>query len=288
MTYGKPCVVFTDPLEKNPLYHVDPGQQAIGIGTAGCNLSCTYCQNWAFSQVGPWQTDNMDLSPKGLVEKVRERGLRWITFSYTEPVAYYEYALAAARLAQDAGIRVAVVTAGYICKEPLHELIRYSDAFSVTLKGYSNQFYEKTIGCPLEAVWDTIVEIAHAGKWMEIVNLVVPTLNDDLEGIRSIARATTKLNPDIPLHFLRFAPAYRLKHLPPTPVKTLEQARETALDVGLRYVYLSNLPGHDQANTCCPSCGSRLIERVGFNVLNCRIQNGHCPDCGTAIPGMWS
>ncbi len=286
LTYGKPCVVFQDPLEKNPLYHVAPGNEAIGVGTAGCNLICTYCQNWTFSQVGPDKTRNMDLMPADLVKRAQSRKLKWITFSYTEPVAYYEYAIDTAKLARKAGLKVAVVTAGYIKAKPLEDLMDVADAFSVTLKGYSEAFYKEVCGCPLKDVWTSIKAIAAKKKWLEIVNLIVPGMNDDMKGIKAIADAIARLNKDIPLHFLRFAPAYKLKHLAPTPIQTLEQARETALGQGLRYVYLANLPGHDAANTFCPGCKQKIVERVGFRVLKSHLRNGRCPHCSRAIPGM--
>jgi len=286
MTYGSPCVVFQDPLEKNPLYHVDPGSEAIGVGTAGCNLTCKYCQNWNFSQTGPWKTKNMDLSPRELIKKIKKRGLNWLTFSYTEPVAYYEYALESARLAQRAGIHVAVVTAGFINPEPLKKLMAVSDAFSVTLKGYDDDFYRDVIGCELEPVWDTISTISRAGKWVEVVNLIIPSLNDEMSGIAKIARALAKLNRNIPLHFLKFSPAYKMKSRPSTPLKTLEQARKTALAEGLKYVYLANVPGHEGGTTYCPNCKKPLIERAGFRVLNNRVTNGRCNYCRTNIAGL--
>jgi pyruvate formate lyase activating enzyme len=286
LTYGKPCVVFQDPLEKNPLYHVSPGSQAIGVGTAGCNLWCKYCQNWSFSQVGPWETRNLDLSPEGLVQRAKDRGLKWITFSYTEPVAYYEYALDVAKLARAEGIKVAVVTAGFINPKPLEKLMACSDAFSVTLKGGSNVFYEKVVGGSLATVWNSIVALAGSGKWIEVVTLIVPTVNDDDDGIRSIARSLARLNPSIPLHFLRFTPAYKLENLPPTPRETLERARNIALKEGLKFVYLANLPGHEAASTYCPNCKKTLVERVGFTVLKNSIRGGACPFCRNIIPGV--
>ncbi|NCC51910.1 MAG: AmmeMemoRadiSam system radical SAM enzyme [Spartobacteria bacterium] len=285
MTYGNPCVVFTDPLGKNPLYHVAPGNEAIGVGTAGCNLRCTYCQNWEFSQVGPDRTRNMELSPEELVKRAQQRNLAWITFSYTEPVAYYEYALATAKLAKSMDLKIAIVTAGYISSQPLAELIRYADAFSVTLKGYSEDFYRDVVGCPLQEVWKSIAHIARSSCWLEVVNLIIPTLNDEIEGIRRMARSLARLDPSIPLHFLRFSPAYKLKNLPVTPVETLEAAYHAARAEGLNYVYI-DLPAHEAANTICPSCGHLLIQRAGFTILSNVIRNGHCPRCGAPIPGV--
>lgn len=287
LTYGRPCVIYTDALEKNPLYHVTPGQNAIATATAGCNLICKYCQNWDISQVGPSKTRNMDLSPEALVRQVTDRGLKWLTFSYTEPVAYLEYALEAARIARRQGVKVAVVTAAYINPKPLEQLITSADAFSVTLKGYSEEFYRDICGARLDRVWESIRIIARAKKWMEIVTLIVPGLNDRPEGLQQLARALAKLDQNIPLHYLRFFPAYKLKHLSATPVKTLENARETALKEGLKYVYLSNLPGHAAANTYCPACSKILIERIGFKIIKNILPENRCPFCRQTIAGLW-
>lgn len=286
MTYGRPCVIYVDALEKNPLYHVAPGSSALATATAGCNLYCAYCQNWDIAQVGPDKTRNMDLSPDALVGEAVERKVRWLTFSYTEPVAYYEYALDAARIARQRGLKVAVVTAGYINPKPLEKLMEFSDAFSVTLKGYTQEFYQKVCGGNLEDVWQTLRLLARSGKWLEVVTLIVPGMNDEEQGLRELARSLARLNRDIPLHYLRFSPAYKLKHLTMTPLKTLEKASRLARQEGLRYVYLSNLPGHSDAHTVCPNCSTLLVERVGFKVLSNQVKNGRCPACGLLIPGV--
>ncbi|MDO9541160.1 MAG: AmmeMemoRadiSam system radical SAM enzyme [Kiritimatiellia bacterium] len=288
LTYGRPCVIYTDALEKNPLYHVAPGKSAIATATAGCNLTCTYCQNWDISQVGPSKTRNMDLSPAALVKQAVDRGLQWLTFSYTEPVAYLEYALAAAKIAHSQNIKVAIVTAAYINPKPLERLIESADAFSVTLKGYSEEFYRDVCGARLDKTWEAIRTIARTKKWLEIVTLIVPGLNDRPEGLRYLAKAQAKLNRNIPLHYLRFSPAYKLKHLSATPVKTLENARENALKEGLKYVYLSNLPGHAAANTYCPACSKILVERIGFKIIRNNIQTNRCSFCRQTVPGLWS
>jgi pyruvate formate lyase activating enzyme len=285
LTYGKPCVINEDPLAKNPLYHVDPGAGAIGAATAGCNLTCNYCQNWDISQVGPSQTSNIDVSPAELVSKAAERGLKWITFSYTEPVAYIEYAIDAAAIARKRGIRVAAATAGYISQDALAALIQHVDAFSFTLKGYSADFYREVCGCRIEEVHRAITAIAKSGKWLEAVTLIIPGLNDSEEGLRSIARLLVNLNRNIPLHFLRFAPAYKMKNLPPTPLATLEKAREAAVAEGLRFVYL-DVPGHRWANTYCPRCQKPVIERYGFTVIANRLRRKSCPYCNAPIPGL--
>jgi pyruvate formate lyase activating enzyme len=280
-------VIYTDALEKNPLYHVAPGANAIATATAGCNLICKYCQNWDISQVGPAKTRNMELAPEALVRQAMDRKLQWLTFSYTEPVAYLEYALAAAKIARSRNIKVAVVTAAYINPKPLESLLDCADAFSVTLKGYDRDFYRDVCGAELDKVWETINTIARAKKWMEIVTLIVPGLNDDQKGLRLLADSIANLDRNIPLHYLKFFPSYKLKHLPVTPLATLEKARENACKAGLRYVYLSNLPGHAAAHTTCPKCAKTLIERIGFKIITNHLSAGKCPACGYAVAGLW-
>lgn len=287
MTYGKPCYLHEDPLAKNPLYHVDLDAGAIGVATAGCNLTCKYCQNWDISQVGPSKTKNMAASPDELLKSVRDRNLHWITFSYTEPVAYIEYAIDAAKLAKKNGVRIAMSTAGFICDKPLAELIKYTDAFSVTFKGNTDQFYRDVCGCRVEDVKSSITAISKANKWMEVAVLIVPGLNDGSDNIRAMMRFLATLNRNIPVHFLRFAPAYKLANLPPTPVKTLETAHAMARKEGLNFVYI-DLPGHESANTYCPNCGKMLIERAGFTILKNHLKKGDCPFCSRHIPGMFA
>lgn len=286
LTYGKPCMLCTDPLTKNPLYHVDPGAAALGVATAGCNLHCRYCQNWDVSQVGPDRTTNFDVSPAQLIAKVRERGLKWITFSYTEPTAYLEYALDIGKLARSAGIRVAVSTAAYINPAPLRALMDVADAFSVTLKGYSETFYTEVCGCSLAEVWKGIRQI-HAGRvWLELVTLIVPGMNDEPEGLQRLVADVAALDRSIPLHFLRFAPAFKLKGLQPTPVRTLESAREAGVKAGLKFVYI-DLPGHTASATACPRCGTTLIERAGFTVIRNVLKRNACPRCAYRLPGVF-
>jgi len=283
--YGKPCVLCVDPLSKTPLYHADPGANAVGTATAGCNLTCKYCQNWDISQVGPWKTKNMDISPEQLIEKIKDRGVEWVVFSYTEPVAYYEYAIDIAKLAKRNDIHVAVATAGFISAPPLAELIKYTDAFSVTIKGYSDKFCREICGCKLEDVMRTVQTISKSKCWLEVVTLIVPGLNDDMDGLQRLAYSIVKLNRDIPFHFLRFSPAYKLKNLPLTPVNVLEKARRIALAEGIKFVYI-NMPGHPAANTYCPSCSRALIERSGFAVVRNDLKKDRCPACSCRIPGF--
>jgi pyruvate formate lyase activating enzyme len=180
---------------------------------------------------------------------------------------------------------VALVTAGVISPEPLAELLPHVDAVSLTIKGYTEAFYREVCGAHPADVWSACRQIVAAGRWLEAAILVVPGMNDEEPGWRSVARSLARLDPDIPVHFLRFAPAFKLRHVPPTPVPTLERLREVVAHEGLRHVYL-DLSGHGAANTYCPACKTLLIERVAFRVLHSRLRDGRCPRCRTSLPGV--
>jgi pyruvate formate lyase activating enzyme len=288
VVYGNPCAVHVDPIEKKPFYHFLPTISAFSLATAGCNLRCLYCQNWTISQVPPEQTQNMDLPPEEVVRYARQSKAPVIAYTYSEPTIFYEYMLATARLAREAGLRNVVISAGFINPDPLQELCAAVDAIKIDLKGYDEDFYREVCGAELGPVLEAIRTIYASGTHLEIVNLVVPTLNDSLEQLGALARWVARdLSPDIPLHFSRFHPQYKLTNLPPTPVERLEQAREIALDAGVRFVYIGNVPGHSGDNTYCPACGRTIILRQGFAVQEYHLQNGTCAYCNEPIPGVW-
>jgi pyruvate formate lyase activating enzyme len=280
--------VHLDPIEKKPLYHFLPTAPAFSLATAGCNLRCLYCQNWNISQVAPEETQNYDLPPRELVAVAQTNNAPVIAYTYSEPVVFYEYMLETARLARDAGLMNVVISAGYVNPEPLIELCQVVDAIKIDLKGYDDEFYRSVCEAELEPVLRAIRTVFDSGIHLEIVNLVVPTLNDGLEQLRALSRWIARdLSPDIPLHFSRFHPQYKLDNLPATPVETLDQARQIALDEGVRFVYVGNVAGHPGRNTSCPYCGEVLIARQGFAVLEYRIAGGLCEFCGASIPGVW-
>ncbi len=288
MVYGNPCAVHVDPIEKKPFYHFLPTIPAFSLATAGCNLRCLYCQNWSISQVPPEETENIDLPPEAVVQYALRYKAPVIAYTYSEPIIFYEYMLATARLAREAGLRNVVISAGFINPEPLQELCAVVDAIKIDLKGYDQTFYQEVCEAELEPVLVAIRTIYESGIHLELVNLVVPTLNDNLEQLRALARwVAHELSPDVPLHFSRFHPQYKLTNLPPTPVERLEQAREIALAEGVRFVYMGNVPGHAGNNTYCPVCGQAVIVRQGFAVLEYHLEGGVCAHCGEAIPGVW-
>jgi len=289
MVYGNPCAVHNDPIEKKPFFHFLPGTMAFSISTAGCNLHCLYCQNWQISQFPPEKTRNVSMPPEQVVAYALEAGSRSIAYTYAEPTVFYEYMLATARLGRQQGLRNVVVSAGYINPQPLRELCRAVDAIKIDFKGFNEEFYEKVCFATLEPVLRTMETILKEGIHLEIVNLVVPTLNDSDEDFRGLARwIKENLGLDIPTHFTRFYPQYKLKNLPPTPVETLERAHAIAKDEGLHYVYIGNVPGHSAEHTYCHRCGKPIILRMGFFVVENHVQDGKCEYCGQAIPGVWA
>jgi pyruvate formate lyase activating enzyme len=288
--YGNPVAVHIDPIEKKPFFHVTPGESTFSIAVAGCNMRCSFCQNWQISQSSPDESLNQHMSPEEVVNKAIENKSRWIVYTYTEPTVFYEYMLDIAKLAKQKGLKNAIHTCGYINPKPLKELLKYMDAVNVDLKGFTEEFYAKMgLLADLKPVLETIKIVKQQGVWLEITNLVIPTANDDPKKIREMCVwIKENVGDDVPLHFTRFMPAHKLQNLPPTPAKTLEEAYAIAKDVGLKYVYIGNLPGHQFENTRCPNCGKVIIERKGYVVLENNIKDGKCKFCGYPIAGKWT
>jgi len=289
LVYGKACSLNIDPIEKKPFFHFLPGTNALSLATAGCNVNCKFCQNWEISQVRPEQVYHFDLPPEAGAQEAANRRCPTIAYTYTEPVVFYEYMYDMSRAARGRGIRNAVVTAGHIQPKPLEDLIKVVDAIKVDLKGFTQAFYKNYVRGELETVLEAIELIARSNVWLEIVYLVIPTLNDNPDDIRRMSRwVVNRAGPGIPLHFSRFHPQYLIKNLPPTPISTLEKSREIALAEGIRYAYVGNVPGHPAENTVCPKCGKTLIERRGYAVRSKAIKGGKCRFCEAPIPGVWT
>jgi pyruvate formate lyase activating enzyme len=286
--WGNPSVVELTGIENGPLYHFMPGMRVLSVGVSGCNLRCLYCQNWTVSQASPPKSKTLSFSGAQVLKAAGKKACQGIAFNYTEPVAFYDYMLDVAERARLEGLRVTVATAGCINPSPLRELCRRVDAFTVTLKGFNEDFYQKVCGSSLEAVLKTLEVIREEGKWLEVVNLIVPSLNEDLTTIGEMTQwIRTNLGGEVPLHFSRFFPAYKLAGLPETPISTLERAREVALRNGVKYVYVTNLPGHVGNNTYCFNCGGTVVARKGFETLNVKLTGGRCPSCKNLISGVW-
>ena len=289
-TYGRPCAVHVDPMEKKPLFHFFPGQQILSVGTAGCNLHCKNCQNADISQANPEDVQAFDLPPPALPALAARHGCRHVAYTYTEPLVSYEYTLDCAQAARAAGLRNVLVTAGYINPAPLRKLLAVIDAANVDIKAFSDPFYRDVCGATLEPVLRTVEMMKAAGTHVEITNLVVPTLNDSDDLFRKLcAWVAATIGAETPLHFSRFFPQFRMTHLPPTPIGTLTRARDIARKEGLKHVYVGNAEVADGETTTCASCGAALITRQRYVVKANRLtQGGACPDCGKRAQGVWA
>ncbi len=288
LVYGKVCSIHADPIEKKPFFHFLPKSLALSIATAGCNVNCKFCQNWEISQVRPEQIRHMDLPPENVVRSAQKNGCPVIAYTYSEPVVFYEYMYDTSVKARKENLKNVVVTGGHINKEPLEKLIRVVDAIKVDLKSFSSEFYEKFVRGQLQPVLDAIKTIAKTDVWLEIVYLVIPTLNDNPREFQEMCHwIVNEIGPDVPLHFSRFYPSYLLKNLPPTPISTLERARQIALQTGIHYSYIGNVPGHMGENTFCPHCESIVVQRKGYQIQKINLRSGKCTFCDNAIPGVW-
>jgi pyruvate formate lyase activating enzyme len=288
--YENPCALHIDPIEKKPLFHFLPKSLAFSLAIAGCSLRCKYCQNWQISQAKPDETRNIKLTVEDAVSGAMKNNARSIAYTYTEPTVFYEYMIDIAKIAKEKGVKNVIVTCGYMNSEPLEELCKYLDGGNVNLKGFSNEFYKKLTNGRLEPILETM-KILHEKKiWFEITYLVIPGWNDDNEQIKNFIKwVKDKFGEEKPIHFLRFSPAFKMMHVPPTPVNTLEKARNLAFGEGLKYVYIGNAPGHEGENTYCSNCSKIVIKRKGFIVEEISVEKkGTCKFCGNKIPGIWS
>ena len=288
IVYGKVAAVHLDPIEKKPLYHFLPGTKTYSIATTGCNLRCKFCQNWQIAQVFPWEVKTIDMTPEQVVENALKAGAKSIAFTYTEPVVFYEFMLNTAKLAKEKGLKTVMITSGYINPEPLKNLLKYLDAVKIDFKGFSDKFYQKMTMGHVQPVLDAMKIVKQSGKWLEIVNLVIPGENDSEEDIRNLALwVKENLGEDVPVHFTRFHPDYKLLNTPPTPIETLKKARKIAMEVGLKYVYTGNVYDPEGSTTYCPDSGEVAIKREGFFVVENNLdEEGRCSS-GEKIPGVW-
>lgn len=288
LVYGRASSIHVDPIEKKPLYHFMPSQPVYSFGTTGCNLRCKFCQNWEISQVFPWEAASKKMTPDQIVNEALAAGCRIIAYTYNEPVISFEYTLQTAKLARKKGLKNVVVSSGFINPKPLRELLDYVDAYKVDLKGFNEKFYSQLTGGSVAPVLENLKIIREKGVWLEIVNLLVTGANDNENDVRDlVAWVKENLGADVPLHFTRFHPDYKLLNAPPTPLETLDQAKQIALDAGLRYVYTGNVIDETGGTTYCPKCKEPLIIRQGFFVRSNKLNDrGACSD-GEVIPGIW-
>lgn len=289
LVYGRPCTAHVDPIEKKPFFHFLPGTTAFSLATVGCNMHCKFCQNWQISQPKPEEIDSFELAPSECAALAKRSNCESVALTYTEPIVFYEYTRDIAQACKEAGLKTVVISAGYINEKPLQELLANLSAIKIDLKSFSDDYYRKTCDTTLAPVLETLKTIKASGVWLEIVNLVLPTLNDSDEEHRKMFEWITKnLGDAVPIHLTRFHPTYRLKNLPPTPESTLHRLHELAKKAGLKFPYVGNVPGDPAENTYCPKCGKMLINRKGFRISNVDIISSRCKFCGELIPGIWS
>ena len=258
------------------------------MATTGCNCSCANCQNYQISQARPDDVPSQEVSPEQLVDLAIKNKCQSIAFTYTEPLTYYEYTYDTAKLAREKGIRNVLVSGGYVNEKPLRDLCKYLDAANIDLKAFDESFYKQVSHGHLQPVLDSLKVIKEEGVWLEITNLIIPTLNDSDEMIRAMCEWLVDNGfKNIPLHFSRFHPTYKMNNLPITPLETLIKARDIARNCGIEYVYLGNAPYAGEENTLCPICNHMLIEREGFRIIENNLRNRRCPECGEIIAGIW-
>jgi pyruvate formate lyase activating enzyme len=289
LVYGRPVSIHVDPIEKKPFYHFLPGSEAFSLATAGCPLHCKFCQNWEISQSRPEDFDIDFVEPATIVKNTEERHAPIIAFTYNEPTVFVEYFTDIARIARTRRLCSVLVSCGFMNEEPLTEMCSVLDAIKIDLKGFSEEFYRRVSGAELKPVLRSIKQVSKSGVHLEIVNLVVPTLNDSDEMLKGLVGwVMNEVGPDIPIHFTRFHPDYQLLNLPPTPIETLEKAYQIAKSEGIHYPFVGNVPGHPGNNTYCPKCGKTIVSRSGFFVTDIHIKNGRCEYCNEAIAGVWT
>jgi len=274
-----------DPIEKKPLYHFYPGSFAYSLGTFGCNFKCKHCQNWTISQADIDRSEAIEIDPETAISRALRFGSKCIAWTYNEPSIWFEYTYDCAKLAKDAGLATIYVTNGYITREALETIAPYLDAFSVDIKGFTDKFYRDIAGAKLQPVLDATLFAKELGMHIEIINLLIPTLNDSPEEIREMSKwIYENLGADTPVHFTRFHPEYKLDHLQATSMETLEMAYSIAKEEGLHFVYLGNIPDNEKQHTFCPNCQQLLIKRSFFGVEEYNITDeSKCVKCGAAI-----
>lgn len=289
LVYGFPCSHHVDPIEKKPLFHFYPGSKAFSIATVGCNFRCRHCQNHEISQIrkDDGHIYGQRMTPSEVVEGALKSGCKSISYTYTEPTIFFEYALDCAKLSKEKGICSNFITNGYIEQEPLKTIRPYLDGANIDLKSFNHDFYKKVCGAELDNVLASIRTFRSLGIWIELTTLVIPGYNDSEDEFRAITRfIKNDLGTETPWHVSAFYPTYKLTDVSRTPAKTLQRAREIGFEEGLRYVYTGNIPGEDGENTYCWSCKKLVVGRYGYTISEYNIKDGACLFCGAIIDGV--
>jgi pyruvate formate lyase activating enzyme len=288
LVHSRPCSIHSDPIEKKPLFHVLPGTTAFSLATPGCNMECRFCQNWEISQFRPEQVRSYDLAPSAVIRHAKDRNDATVACTYTEPVVFAEYMRDIARAGKARRVGAVMISNGYVQEKALRDLVPHLTAVKIDLKAFTESFYKDVCSASLKPVLRTLEVLKATGTWFEIVVLVIPTLNDDVEEGREMFRwIRTKLGTEVPVHLTRYHPTYKMQNIPPTPVKTLDRLRAVAIEEKLSFVYLGNVRGHASESTVCPGCKKTVIRRHGMRTLSIRMKNGRCTHCERPIPGVW-
>ncbi|HEY7247765.1 MAG TPA: AmmeMemoRadiSam system radical SAM enzyme [Xanthobacteraceae bacterium] len=289
-TYGRSSGFCIDPIEKKPLNHFLPGTPVLSFGTAGCNLTCKFCQNWDISKARALDRLQERASPEAIAQAAIESGCRSVAFTYNDPVVFLEYAVDVAQACRARGVRTVAVSAGYICPEPRRELFRHMDAANIDLKGFTESFYKNLCTGKLAPVLDTLVYLKHETKvWLEITTLLIPGENDSAAELDALSRwVADNLGADVPLHFSAFHPDWKMREKPPTLPATLHLARRIGQERGLRYVYTGNIHDPEGQSTYCHACHAALIGRDWYDLTRWNLtRDGRCGSCGAACPGVF-
>jgi pyruvate formate lyase activating enzyme len=289
LVYGPVIAASVDPIEKKPIYHVDPGSESYSIAAVGCNFRCTFCQNHEISQM-PREEGRIagrEMTPREVVNEAINSSSKSISYTYTEPTIFFEFAHDTARLAREEGLKNIFVTNGFMTQEALEAASPWLDAANVDLKSFRDEFYKRHCGARLEPVLETLREMKKRGIWVEVTTLVIPTLNDDEGELREIAAFIRSLGDDVPWHVSRFFPRYKTEGLPPTPVKTIDRSLEIGRKAGLNHVYSGNVPGGESDNTYCSCCKDLLIGRQGYVIREYNLEGSKCKRCGTELAGIF-
>lgn len=285
--YALPCSLNVDPMEKKPFFNFYPATRSFSLACAGCNLRCKFCQNWEISQISPLESRNYLTPAAQIPVMATAQGCRSVAFTYSEPTTWFEYMLDAAKAARAKGVLAVTHSNGFINPEPQAELCRHLDAANIDLKGFSEKFYASVCEGELAPVLAALKNYRKHGVWLEVTNLIIPGYNDSPAMIAAMCGwVRQNLGAQTPLHFSRFFPLYKMNAVPPTPVKTLEMARETALQAGLYYPYIGNVPGHPGNSTYCPKCRNLIIRRSGFTVVETRLKGDRCTYCNRKLDGV--
>jgi len=289
LVYGRPVSIHVDPIEKKPFYHFLPGAEAYSLGSSGCPFQCKFCQNWELSQSWPEDYQVSYTPPANIVRSVLSKKVPVISFTYNEPTVFTEYLIDIARDAKKHGLRSTIISCGFMNEAPLAEMCKALDAIKIDLKGYSERFYRTVSNAELRPVLRSIKQISRSRTHLEIVNLIVPTLNDSDRMLKELINwISGELGPDVPVHFSRFHPSYQMLNLPPTPVSTLERARDMAISGGINYAYVGNVPSHPGNHTYCPGCKKTVVRRHGYFLQEMNVKGGRCSFCNRKIAGVWA